>query len=245
MSGTILCVSFGCSDEAAANEYILPVENALAHAFPRCQIRRAYSSRHIIEKLRRSGVEIASESEWIAQLRSCGETDIKVASTCIIAGNEYTQMVQGADGCPVSEPLLACEADIEWMTQLLARIAAREKRPLLLMGHGAAHAADHSYQMLRQRLPENVFLACLSGENRLDTILPQLQALPEKRIALMPLMLVYGMHAREMLEGRSETSWRSILEKLGFDVQVCTQALGALPEVQQRYAEKAQKLFSL
>ena len=69
-------------------------------------------------------------------------------------------------------------------------------------------------------------------------LLPRLDALKEKKLALAPLMLVAGDHAHNDLAGGDEDSWLSILTGRGFDVTVRMQGLGADEKVQARFVEK-------
>ena len=241
MKKAILTVSFGASCKKAVESCIRPVEEALKRAFPEHEVRRAFSSRKIIKKLRGQGVSISNAVEELEKLRSEGYEEIAIVPTHILHGGEYEMVMEAAGGRPVSEALLENEEDLDWMAKLLARIAAEEAQPLLMMGHGTEHAADESYAQLRKKLPENVFLACASGEHRLEKLLPELMKLPEKKITLMPLMLVAGRHAGRDLAGDAEDSWKSILEARGFEARIRMQGLGSLEEVQQKFVEKAKK----
>ena len=69
----------------------------------------------------------------------------------------------------------------------------------------------------------------------------ELEAVPGKRLTLMPLMLVAGDHARNDLAGDASDSWKSILLARGFDVRTRLTGLGALESVQQRFVEKARE----
>lgn len=239
MKKTLLALSFGTSYPDAEESCIAPVERALSRAFPDWTVCRAYTSRIIVRKLRERGVPVESETEALNRLR--GEGPVAIASTHIIPGEEYERAAALAEAFKISEPLLANDADLRWMAALLAGIAREEGHPLLLMGHGTAHAANEVYLRLKAYLPEDVFIACVEGSMTLDDILPALEALPEKCLTLMPLMLVSGDHARNDLAGE-EDSWKSVLEARGFDVRTRLQGLGALPEVQQRFVEKVRKL---
>lgn len=243
MKKAIVVVSFGTSYVQAECSCIRPVEEALKRAFPDYEIRRAYTSRIIMKKLRVQGTVIDSEAEAIEKLRAEGYEEIIVAPTHIIHGIEYEMVQKAASACPVSEALLDGEADLKWMAQLLGDLAAQQGRTLLMMGHGTEHAADITYAQLREMLPEQVRLACVEGAHSLQEQLPELDALPEKKLCLAPLMLVAGDHAHNDMAGDEPDSWKSTLEARGFDVQIFMQGLGAMEQVQRRFVEKVQKVI--
>lgn len=243
MKKAMLAVSFGTSYAEAEQSCIRPVEEALRGAFPERDLYRAYTSRKIIKKLRGQGVEIASEAEVLEALRGQGYGDIAVVSTHMLHGIEYEKLRAAVGELPLSEALLETEEDLDWIAALLGEIAEQEQRPLLMMGHGTEHAADATYARLRKKLGERVFLACVEGEHSLEKLLPELEArLPERKITLMPLMLVAGDHAHNDMAGE-EDSWKNILEDRGFDLKIRMQGLGALEAVQRRFVEKARRVI--
>lgn len=241
MKRAILAVSVGTAHAGAEQSCIRPVEDALRAAFPEWDVFRAFTSRIIVHRLRERGTIIESAEEALARLTAEGYGEIVVAPTHIIPGGEYEKARAAAKGYGISAPLLADDADLGWMAALLAEIAEEEGRPLLLMAHGTDHAADEIYARLREKLPANVWLACIKGEHTLDKILPRLHLLTEKAVTLMPLMLVAGSHAQNDLAG--DGSWKSILESEGFIVRVRMQGLGALEAIQQRFAEKVRRVL--
>lgn len=243
MKKAILAVSFGTTYDEAERTCIRPVEQALAETYPDWEVRRAFTSRIVVRRLRERGVEIDNETEALRKLHAEGYDCIRIASTHIIPGHEYDMVRQAADGLPVSEALLSSDEDLEWMAAQLAHVRQEEGTSLLVMGHGTEHSADETYQALRKKLTEDVYLACVEGAHSLDEILPALQARADKKICLMPLMLVAGDHAHNDLAGDDEDSWKSRLTKLGFDVSVRMQGLGSLPSVQARFAEKVRKVL--
>ena len=244
MRRAIIAVSFGTTHRDAEERCIRPVEAALRGAFPEWEVRRAWTSRFICKKLRARGESIEDETEALARLRAEGVERIALAATHMIRGQEYERVERAANGLPVSAPLLDSDADLRWMAGLLGGIALEEGRTLLVMGHGTDHAANATYARLRAALPDRVRLACVEGEYSLDASLPELEALPDKRLALMPLMLVAGDHARNDLAGDGEDSWLSRLRALGFDATVRMQGLGALPAVQRRFVEKTAEILN-
>ena len=242
MKQAILAVSFGTTHEDAAQRCIRPVEEALRAAFPLWEVRHAWTSRMIIRRMAARGMTIEDEQAALARLRAEGYDRIAIASTHIIPGQEYDRVCAAAGTVPVSEPLLNDEADLRWMAGLLSDIARQEGRTLLVMGHGTEHRADAVYAGLRAALPPSVKLACVEGEYGLEGILDDLEAVPGRRLTLMPLMLVAGDHAKNDLAGDGD-SWKTRLLARGFDVSVRLQGLGALQPVQQRIVEKVGKII--
>lgn len=238
MKKAIIAVSFGTTHEDAVRGAIEPVERTLAEAFEGWTVCRAWTSRMIARKLRERGTPVENEREAIERLKAEGYERIALASTHIIGGREYDKLKDAADGLPVSAPLLDTDDDLNWMAALLGRIADEEGRTLLVMGHGTEHAADETYARLRGVLPANVRLACVEGSHGLDELMPELDAMADKRLTLMPLMLVAGDHAKNDLAGDDEDSWKSRLQARGFDVRARLRGLGALPEVRARFVEK-------
>ena len=244
MRKAIIAVSFGTTHADAEAACIRPVEDALRSAFPGWEVHRAWTARLIARRLRDRGVAVENEAEAIARLRAEGCDPIALASTHIIPGEEYALLTRAAQGLKVSEPLLASDADLRWMAELLDGLAAEEGCTLLMMGHGTEHAADETYARLRGMLSARVKLACVEGRYGLDGILPELEALRDRRLTLMPLMLVAGDHAKNDLAGDGDDSWKRRLEALGFDVKARLQGLGSLPAVQRRFVEKTRKIIS-
>lgn len=240
MKQAILTVSFGTTHEDAEQSCIRPVEDALRRAFPDREVRRAWTSRMIIRRMAARGVMIDDEITALDRLRAEGYEGIAVASTHIIPGQEYDRLLAAAGDLPVSEPLLSTEADLGWMAALLGDIARQEDRTLLVMGHGTEHRANAVYAGLRDALPGSVKLACVEGEYDLEGILDHLKRIPGRRLALMPLMLVAGDHAKNDLAGDGD-SWKTRLEAAGFDVTVRLQGLGSMEAVQRRIVEKVRK----
>ena len=243
MKKALLAVSFGTTHMDAEASCIRPVEAALRTAFPDREVRRGWTSRMIVKRLRARGVEVDTESEALERLRGEGCDDIAVVSTHITPGQEYARLLEPAGSLPVSEPLLANDDDLRWMADLLHGIAQEESRTLLVMGHGTEHRANAVYSALRGLLADDVKLACVEGDLGLDGILDDLEAVPGRRLTLMPLMLVAGDHAKNDLAG-DEDSWKTTLQARGFDIALRLEGLGALPAVQQRFVEKARKVVS-
>ena len=105
---------------------------------------------------------------------------------------------------------------------------------ILLLLPAAAPAEDVVYDRTGNLTEEYVFP---EGTPVLDDILPLLAEKHYKKIVLMPLMVVAGDHANNDLAGDEEDSWKSILEREGYEVEAHIVGLGELPTVREMYTE--------
>lgn len=226
MKKAIIAACTGTAEARAAAEYILPIERALAEAFPGWEVRRAFTSRRIA-----AATGTATETEAIERLRAEGYKKIVIASLHLLPGSEYSRLSDA--GLPASAPLLDSDADLLAMAELLQGMSAEENRALLAIGHGSDHAAE-TWARLERLLPEDVFLTRLD-EN------PACAAhrLPKKPLVLLPLMLTAGRHARRDVDG----AWLPALTELGFDVRLRMEGLGAREEVQKMIVQKVRNMI--
>ena len=68
MKKAILSVSYGSSDESQIENTIDRVENEYRRAFPETEIRRAFTSRRVIEALRSAGAPVDTVPEALDRL---------------------------------------------------------------------------------------------------------------------------------------------------------------------------------
>ena len=237
MCGALIVAEFGtlASPDGAAL-----VARAMEAAFPDRRVCRAVLSAPLRARLAERGERVEGVAEAVARLR--GVDDVAVSAALVVGGREYDRLRREADGLRVAEPLLAGEADLRWMAGLLARIAREEGRPLLVMGHGA-DGADAAYARLSAMLPEEARLVCAEGARALDASLDGWPPAGTRSIALAPLLLSAGWHARRQMAAGSPGSWQERLEARGFDVRVRMRGLGELAEVRERFVEKARAVL--
>jgi len=115
---------------------------------------------------------------------------------------------------------------------------------VLLAGHGTNHPADALYCLLASILDKqyrNVFLASIEGAFGLEDLLPALKERGAERILLMPFMLVAGGHAEKDLFGVDPQSWKSILEREGYQVSSHNQGMGESSEVISLFLERTRR----
>lgn len=131
-----------------------------------------------------------------------------------------------------------------------AELARQEKAALVYMGHGNEHfPSGGSYlelaDQMRALYPDVVTLiGTVEGFPALEDVMDKMKRFGVKKVVLKPCMIVAGDHAMNDMAGTDpkEESWKTIMEKNGFEVITVEQGLGeidAFAELFVRHAEDA------
>lgn len=247
MKKAILAVSFGTSYPDTLEQAIAATEQALADAYPGWEVRRAFTSGMIIQKLfKRDGMQIDNVTQAMDRLEAEGFTHVAVQSTHVMHGEEYEKMLSQLEPyrlrmrLSVGMPLLHAEADYEAVADaLLGWLPQRDAdKALILMGHGTSHFANSAYaqmeHVLQQRC-DRVYVATVEGYPGLDSVKRQLAKRPEiQKLMLSPFMLVAGDHARNDMCG-GEDSWEAQLKAAGYAVRSVLQGLGQCQNIRELF----------
>ena len=104
-------------------------------------------------------------------------------------------------------------------------------------GHAflAEHIANELYPEMDRLFKEsgcpNIHIRTVEGDFSLETFLEELRTIHPAHVHLAPFMIVAGDHASNDMAGEDEDSWKSILEKEGFQISCTLQGLGELPSI--------------
>lgn len=243
MKKAILAVSFGTTYPDTLEQTIAATERALAAAYPDWEVRRAFTSGMIIQKLqRRDGLKIDNVAQAMDRLEAEGFTHVAVQSTHVMHGEEYEKMLSQLEPhrlrmrLSVGAPLLHAEADyaavadalLDWLPPL------EQDEALVFMGHGTAHFANAAYAQMEHVLRarnDRIYFATVEGYPTLESVRQRLAHWPEiQKLLLTPFMLVAGDHARNDMAG-DEDSWKTELEAAGYPVRCVLQGLGQCPAI--------------
>jgi sirohydrochlorin cobaltochelatase len=113
-----------------------------------------------------------------------------------------------------------------------AKLAAQEQAALVYMGHGNEHfPSAGAYLELADRMAQlypDVVTAIgnVEGFPAIEDVMDTLQLHGVKKIVLKPCMVVAGDHALNDMAGPEEDSWKTVLEKNGFEVIAVKRGLG-------------------
>lgn len=244
----LLVVSFGvCSNEARTND-IQSIEEAVSRAFPDYEIRRAFTSRTIIDRIREDeGIAVDTVREALDRLVNEGVREVVIQPTHILPGFEYDELKKTAslyagrfDRLAIGKTLLDSESDYDEMQRIIAD-AAKEysdaDTAVVLMGHGTEHSANAGYAKLQRRINaaghNNIFIGTLEAMPTVHYVRALIRLGDFKRVVLMPFMIAAGEDAVAQMTGEAEDSWRSIFKDEGFEVECVLKGLGGNADVRR------------
>ncbi|MDR1620591.1 MAG: sirohydrochlorin cobaltochelatase [Clostridiales bacterium] len=254
----LLAVSFGTSYDDNRDLSIGAIETALQAAFPDHDVRRAFTSRIIIDILAERGLVIDDITEAMERLVADGVTDVIIQPTHVMRGYEYddvmaqiTPYAASFTSFKVGAPLLTADEDYAGVAAILADETAgynEEDAAIVFMGHGTHHEANAAYAKLQDVLTDaghtNYFIGTVEGTPEIHELLPLIEDTGTKKIVLLPLMIVAGDHANNDMAGDEEGSWKTILEAKGFEVECVLKGLGQYKGVQDLIVGHAQQAIT-
>ena len=234
------------------------IRNAYERIFPGSPVRLAFTSRTMMARLlEKEGISAPSLPAALADLHNLGLENVVIQSLQIVPGVEFHQvaaLVQGWKGTKpafsrieIGLPLLSSLSDCRRVSSLLPAFCSGpayrrdlEKEAVLLVGHGTGHPADALYSLMSMVLKKghkNVFLGTMEGFTSLAELLPELKSSGVKIVRLLPFLLVAGGHAENDIFGQSPLSWKSTLERVGYEVVVDRHGLGERREIVSLFLE--------
>lgn len=252
----ILVVSFGTSYNDSRDITIGAVENAVAEAFPEYEVRRAFTSQIIIDKLKdRDALEIDNVEEALDRASAEGIKNLVVLPTHLMDGYEYTDLADllaeyesKFEKIALAEPLLSSDADFDAVVKAITEKTADYddgETAICFMGHGTEADSNSVYATLQEKLTEagyeNYYIGTVEAEPSLDTVLAAVNDKGTyKKVVLEPLMVVAGDHANNDMAGDEEDSWKTVIGAAGYEVECLIEGLGQVPAIQEIYVEHTQ-----
>lgn len=255
----ILVVSFGTSYNDSRDITIGAIENAIQKAFPDYEVRRAFTSQIIIDKLKeRDGLEIDNVEEALDRAVADGIITLVVQPTHLMDGYEYTDLANALkdyedkfDKVVLAEPLLSSDEDYDAVIKAITEKTASYddgETAICFMGHGTEAASNVIYSAMQEKITEagyeNYYIGTVEAAPSLDDVVAALNSKGAyKKVVLEPLMVVAGDHANNDMAGDEEDSWKTVLEGEGYEVECIIEGLGQIPAIQDIYVSHTQAAF--
>lgn len=239
----ILLVTFGTSVPRAQAAFA-NIETQVKKAFPDVEVRWAYTSHIIRQKLAREGKVLDSPEIALAKLMDDGYAKVAIQSLHMIPGQEFHEihtnammferMVGGFDKVIVAHPLLSANDAMENVVKTLpAAMIPRDRTPedaVVLMGHGTHHAGDAIYSAMMykfQSIDPNIYVGTVEGHPTFEDVKAQLVKKGIRKAYLIPFMSVAGDHALNDMAGEEADSWKQMLTQAGIE---CVPVLKGMAE---------------
>lgn len=252
----ILVVSFGTSYNDSRNITIGAIENAIAKAFPDYEVRRAFTSQIIIDKLKeRDGLAIDNVDEALDRAIADGITSLVVQPTHLMDGYEYTDLKDALadyedkfDEIILGEPLLSRDEDFDAVIHAITeKTAAYDdgETAVCFMGHGTEADSNAVYAKMQEKLTaagyENYYIGTVEAKPSLDDVLAAVSGKGTyTKVVLEPLMVVAGDHANNDMAGDEDDSWKAVMEGEGYEVECLLEGLGQITAIQDIYVAHTQ-----
>lgn len=244
----ILVVSFGTSYNDTRDATIGAVEKAIQDAYSDYEVRRAFTSQIIIDKLKkRDNLVIDNVTEAMERLVADGVGTVICQPTHIMNGFEYDDMMRevGAyaehfETLRFGKPLLTSTQDYKDIVAAITKeFPVPEGSALVMMGHGTEHFANSTYAALSYHLVDNgiqnVFIGTVEGYPDFEDTLRNVKAAGVSKVILTPLMVVSGDHANNDMAGDEEGSWKTRFKAEGYQVEPVLKGLGEYDSIRAMY----------
>ncbi len=212
----IVLVAFGTS-VAQARKVFDHIDQQVRQHYPQHQLRWAFTSQFIIDKLKRQGIVTHNVDEVIEQLRQEGISQVAFQSLHIAPGQEYRSVLAAdTSGLQVAygDALLTTDQDIERVVEALREQIEPTQATVV-----AAHGND-KYPQFNQRIEafaarieaeySHLVVASVEGSPGLEP-LQKIKQMQPPLVNFVPLMIVAGDHILNDVLGEEEDSWKNII----------------------------------
>ena len=248
----ILMVSFGTSFNQSRSLTIGGIEAAVREAFPDYQIRRAFTSQIIIDKLAaRDGLRIDTVEDAMNRLVLDKVKEVVIQPTTVMNGWEYEDVIKEVmpfadkfDSFRIGKWLLADDDDYDVVAGVMAAVTNQFRADgtvIVWMGHGTSHEANATYLKMQEALHAKGYtdhlVGTVEGFPEIEDVEESLEQMGAKKVVLRPMMIVAGDHANNDMAGDDEDSWRIILEEDGYTVETVIEGFGQVKAIQDLFID--------
>jgi len=158
----------------------------------------------------------------------------------------FSAIVMGRPALGMPGDLYSYHEDLAEAVKTLAgdvKMAEKEDAVLLYMGHGNEHWSSGIYAEFQKKMHEEypqvkTIIGVVEGMPTIEDVLAQLKLAKNNNIVLRPFMIVAGDHATNDMAGEEKDSWKSILEKEGYNVHPVLKGLGSNDKFANLFVER-------
>ncbi|MBW6521374.1 MAG: sirohydrochlorin cobaltochelatase [Desulfoarculaceae bacterium] len=248
----IVIAAFGTTTKALASYDYLDAR--IRGHFPDHEILWAYSSRMVKDKVVGQQQMIANPHVVLDQLYRRHSPWAVVQSLHLLGGHEFSRLVAETDKSPIRTsiglPLLSSPEDfLTFCTSLAPLIKAHPDEAILLVGHGTDHPAWCAYPALqyfmRRHFGPRIFVGVIEGSPASTEVIADITASGHKKVRIIPLLLVAGMHFHRDLTGGRPDSWTTLLSQADISVEIIGQGIGTLPAISDMFCRHIEDALAI
>lgn len=227
----IILTAFGTTARAFSTYECM--DRVFRKKFPNHSFYWAYSSRMVKHAMKKKQV-LKDPFETAQSLADQGHQWVVIQSLHLVCGHEFDRLVTERDQVNIRSamglPLLTSHKDYTAVAKALSPIFPQDMdQAIILVGHGTDHPGWTAYpaleSILRQHYGQRLFLGVVEKYPGMDHTLERIKSAGFKKVCLVPLMLVAGVHFTEDLTCE-ENSWQKTFERHGIEVAVVDHGIG-------------------
>lgn len=255
----LLTVSFGTCYQETQKSALEAIEQELSEAFPQKKSYRAWTSTGMIAGIRKTqNLHIDTVQESLERMLKDDITDVLIQPTHMLAGKEFAALkaiVQAYQdrfsGIKIGTPLLNDSEDVKILAEVLEEIFRDipDSEMLVFMGHGSINLQFPAYALLESQFRKdgyiNFCVGTLESDPDFDAVLHQVRTQKPDRITLFPILVTAGNHVFHDMAGNHPESWKSMLNRAGFETGCILKGMGEYQNIRKIYIQHAQNAVSV
>lgn len=238
----IVMLHFGTTQDDTRLKTIEVLNERVKATYPQWDFYEAYTSRIILNLLKKRGVEKPTPTQVLHELVAKGYKYVLLQSSNIIDGiemesvrKEIASVSHHFEDVRLGNCLLYSPEDCDKVTHILQQTYPAQD--VVWVGHGTYTPATATYvmvdYMLKMKGCHRQHVATIEGYPTVEDAKQLLRRSKAKRVTLVPLMFVAGVHAKEDIDGE----WKEIFQKEGYHVKTELKGLGEYPAIIDLFME--------
>jgi sirohydrochlorin cobaltochelatase len=223
------------------------IEQRARERYADYDLRWAFTSQFIINKLKKQGVVSQNVEQVVAALRQEGKTAVVFQSLHVVPGAEYEKLKDvdmGGLQVAFGDALMTTAEDIDAVVKALAQ-HIDPQQPTVVVAHGNDRNPQFNDQLLAlarviEKQYPHLVVASVEGLPGIEP-LQKIKKLceTENAVRFVPLMIVAGDHIMNDVMGEDDDCWKQIVHARESE---CIQSLGwndAILEIYFNHLDKA------
>lgn len=251
--GAVLVVAVGTT-QSEGRQVVKNCVDKIQKAYPQAEVAYAFSSEPVRLVLKEQGEEIQGPLAALASLIDKGHSRIAVQPLFLTPGTRYHELyplisslnemagahgVLGFDGILISSPLVMYDGDYFEVAEAIQSIYNNiaDDEAVVLVSPKSEGGTDPALCQLQMVLDDvcktgRLTIGAVDGYPGIEKIKSRLGHIAVKKVRLVPLTIVPGIHAWIEIAGEANNdSWQKNLEASGYSVEIDSKGLGEYDQI--------------